>query len=49
MTGLSPSAYLGFTVFLGIIFLGIIFYYYAPRRKKKVEEPKYRMLDDDEK
>jgi cbb3-type cytochrome oxidase subunit 3 len=41
--------YFGFTVILGLVFLGIIIYYFTPRRKDRVEKPKYRMLDDDEK
>jgi len=43
----SQLAYLLFTLFLALIFSGIIFYYYNPKRKKQVEEPKHRMLDDD--
>ncbi len=46
--GLSPLAYFFFTVILVIVFLGIIIYYYSPKRKGKVEEPKYRMLKEDE-
>jgi cbb3-type cytochrome oxidase subunit 3 len=48
MSGFSIWTYLGFTVLLGVVFIGIIIYYYSPGRKKKVENPKYRMLDDDE-
>jgi cbb3-type cytochrome oxidase subunit 3 len=44
----SLWAYFGFTLVLGIIFLGIIIYYYTPKRMRKIEEPKYRMLKDDE-
>ena len=40
--------YFGFTVILGLVFLGIIIYYFTPRRKDRVEKPKYRMLDEDE-
>ena len=41
-------AYLVFTVLLTIISGGIIAYYYNPKRKQKIEEPKHRMLDDEE-
>lgn len=40
-------AYFIFTVTLVVVFVGIIIHYYRPGRKKRVEEPKYRMLDDD--
>ncbi len=43
----SGLAYLIFTIILATVFAGIIFYYYNPKRKKQVEEPKHRMLDDD--
>ncbi len=43
----SSLAYLVFTVLLTIISGGIIAYYYNPKRKQKIEEPKHRMLDDD--
>ncbi len=42
-------AYLIFGATLVITFIWIILHYYRPKRKKKVEEPKYRMLEDDEK
>ncbi len=48
MLNFSAFAYLVFTVILGAVFIGIIIHYYSPGRKKKVEDPKYRMLDDDE-
>ncbi|NTW83176.1 MAG: cbb3-type cytochrome c oxidase subunit 3 [Chlorobiaceae bacterium] len=44
----SALAYVFFTVLLALVMLGIILYYYNPARKKKVEEPKHRMLDEDE-
>ena len=44
----SGLAYVLFTVFLAIISGGIIAYYYNPKRKEKIEEPKHRMLDDEE-
>ena len=43
----SGLAYVLFTVLLAIVFGGIIFYYFNPKRKKQIEEPKHRMLDDD--
>lgn len=48
MMGFSTWAYLGFTIVLGVVFICIIIYYYSPSRKTRVEEPKYRMLDDGE-
>jgi cbb3-type cytochrome oxidase subunit 3 len=39
--------YLGFTILLTVVLMGIMVYYYRGKRKKKVEEPKYRMLDED--
>lgn len=41
-------AYIFFTFSLVVVFVFIIFHYYNPRRKKDVEAPKHRMLDDDE-
>jgi cbb3-type cytochrome oxidase subunit 3 len=43
----SGLAYVVFTVLLAIISGGIIAYYYNPKRKQKIEEPKHRMLDDE--
>ncbi len=37
----------GFLVLLVIVLALIIGYYFGSKRKKKVEDPKYRMLDDD--
>jgi cytochrome c oxidase cbb3-type subunit 3 len=45
---IQTVAYSLFTLLLAAIFAGIIFYYYNPVRKKEVEEPKYRMLSDEE-
>ncbi len=39
--------YYGFTIVLVCVFIGIVIYFYRPKRKAKVEQPKYRMLDDD--
>lgn len=44
----SAWAYFGFTLALFLVFVGIIVYYFSPKRKSRVEEPKYMMLDDDE-
>ena len=41
-------AYLLFGISLVVIFIGIIVFYYSSKRKRKVEEPKYRMLEDDD-
>jgi cbb3-type cytochrome oxidase subunit 3 len=39
--------YFGFTLLLVGVLIGIMIFYFQEKRKKKVEEPKYRMLDDD--
>jgi cbb3-type cytochrome oxidase subunit 3 len=41
-------AYTLFTFSLAAVMAGIIAYYYNPKRKQDVEEPKYRMLRNDE-
>ncbi|HWQ25242.1 MAG TPA: cbb3-type cytochrome c oxidase subunit 3 [Chlorobaculum sp.] len=41
-------AYTAFTIILAAVFAGIVIYYYNPRRKDEVEEPKHRMLRNDE-
>jgi cbb3-type cytochrome oxidase subunit 3 len=41
-------AYTLFTFALAAVMAGIIAYYYNPKRKQEVEEPKYRMLRNDE-
>jgi cbb3-type cytochrome oxidase subunit 3 len=41
-------AYLVFGFVLVVLFAVIIIHYYAKKRHGKVEEAKYRMLDDDE-
>ena len=43
----SSLAYLLFGSALVILFLVIIVHYYSRKRHGKVEEAKYRMLDDD--
>ena len=39
--------YFGFTTVLVVVLMGITVYYFRDKRKKTVEEPKYRMLDED--
>lgn len=41
-------AYLMFGLALVVLFVVIIVHYYSRKRHSKVEEAKYRMLDDDE-
>lgn len=41
-------AYLIFGLSLVVIFAVIIKFYYSKKRKGKVEEAKYKMLDDDD-
>jgi len=45
----SQIAYVAFTIVLALVMAGIIIYYFNPKRKKKVEEPKYRILEEDDK
>jgi len=40
--------YILFGLSLVLTLLGIIIFYYSKKRHKGVEEPKYRMLEDDE-
>jgi len=44
----QAAAYFTFGISLVVIFIAIIVFYYSKNRHKKVEEPKYKMLDDDE-
>ncbi len=46
---LKAWTYLIFIVTLTVLFAGIIIYYYWPSRKDRVERPKDKMLEDDEK
>ncbi|MEI7696223.1 MAG: cbb3-type cytochrome c oxidase subunit 3 [Chlorobium sp.] len=39
--------YFLFTSLLALVMAGIIFYYFNPKRKERIEEPKHRMLEDD--
>ncbi|HTP05887.1 MAG TPA: cbb3-type cytochrome c oxidase subunit 3 [Nitrospirota bacterium] len=41
-------AYVLFGLALVVLFAIIIIHYYSKKRHKKVEEVKYKMLDDDE-
>ncbi|MFL5260810.1 MAG: CcoQ/FixQ family Cbb3-type cytochrome c oxidase assembly chaperone [Anaeromyxobacteraceae bacterium] len=47
---MGPGAfgYLAFGAALVVLFALIFKYYYAKNRRAKVEEAKYRMLDDDD-
>lgn len=40
-------AYFVFGLTLVVLFGIIIAYYYSKKREKKVEDPKYKMFDDD--
>lgn len=40
--------YFAFGLSLVIVFVVIIGYYYSKKRHKSIEDPKYRMLDDDD-
>ncbi|UCE71046.1 MAG: CcoQ/FixQ family Cbb3-type cytochrome c oxidase assembly chaperone [Nitrospiraceae bacterium] len=44
----QAAAYFIFGLTLVVIFIVIIFFYYSKKRHTKVEEPKFRMFDDDE-
>ena len=45
---LRALLYLVFTVLMAAVFAGIVAYYYGRRRERRVEEPKYRMLQEDD-
>lgn len=45
---MSGWVFLAFTLILFFVFVGIVLHYYNPKKKKKVEEPKYRMFDEDD-
>jgi cbb3-type cytochrome oxidase subunit 3 len=40
-------AYMIFGITLVVLFAVIIAFYYSKKRQRKVEEPKYKMLEDD--
>lgn len=37
-----------FTVLLFVAFIALVIYYYNPKRKEKIEKPKYKLFDDEE-
>lgn len=41
-------AYFVFGLTLVVLFVVIIAFYYSGKRHKKVEDPKYKMFDDDD-
>ncbi len=44
----SELGYLAFGAALVALFVAIVAHYYSKGRRNRVEEAKYRMLDDDE-
>ena len=42
------TTYFIYGIILVVVFAGILVYFYSPKRKDKVEEPKFRMLEDDD-
>jgi cbb3-type cytochrome oxidase subunit 3 len=40
--------YILYGILLVVTFLGVIIYYFNPKRKDKIEKSKYSMLEDDE-
>ena len=44
----QSAAYFIFGLTLVVIFVVIIVFYYSKKRHKKVEEAKYKMLDDED-
>lgn len=42
------AAYFIFGLTLVVVFVVIIGFYYSKKRHKKVEDPKYKMLDDED-
>jgi len=47
--GLKAWLFFGFTTVLTVVLAGIMIYYFRRKRKDRVESPKYRMMDDDDK
>lgn len=43
----ASLAYLAVTIGLFVIFAAIVIRTYSSNRKKRIEDPKHRMLDDD--
>jgi len=44
---LKQWLYFGFTAILVVVLAGIMVHYFRRKRKDRVEEPKYRMMDED--
>ncbi len=44
----GAMSFLLYGILLTAVFAGLIIYYFSSKRKDKVEEAKYRMLEDDE-
>ncbi len=44
---MMPMAYFLFGLALVVLFAAIIAFYYSRKRHDRIEEAKYRMLDDD--
>jgi cbb3-type cytochrome oxidase subunit 3 len=42
------TIYFIYGLLLIIVFIAVIVYCYHPKRKKDIEAPKYRMLDEDD-
>jgi cbb3-type cytochrome oxidase subunit 3 len=42
------TAYFLFGLSLVIVLIAIIVYYYSKKRHDKIEEPKYKMFDDED-
>lgn len=45
---ITALSYVVFGLVLVVLFAVIIAFFYSTKRHRKVEEPKYRMLDDDD-
>ena len=46
--GAGAFGYLAFGAALVVLFVAIVVHYYSRTRRSKVEQAKYRMLDEDE-
>ncbi len=46
--GVDDWAYLAFGLLLSAALVSVVVHYFSRKRKKGIEEPKYKMLDDDE-
>lgn len=45
--GFKAWLYLGFTMILTVVLIGIMVYYFRSKRKDRVESPKYKMMEDE--